>query len=120
MAFDIIQRKLRGCDEYLPTPSVPYSQVKKGARYVMDLFAQKRGLEIPKAMVLAPYLKQGQKRYADYLRLQLVAQAFRRAIELWIVLDLVLFLEEAGCAVNLTCFCPRQVTPRNFRILANR
>ena len=120
MAFDLLQRELRNLDEYLPIDSIPYSRVKRGAAFVLNALAEQKGLTIPADLDLEPYLQQGKLRYAQYLRLQLVGQAFRRALELWLVLDLVVYLEEGGCEVDLTCFCPREITPRNFRVFAKR
>lgn len=120
MAFDLIQRDLRGVDEYLPTQSISYSRVKRGAQSILNDLAKQKNLAIPTTLNLDFYVNKAKIRYAQFLRLQLVSQGFRRALELWLVLDLVLFLEEAGCGVDLTCFCEREITPRNFRILALR
>ena len=120
MAFDLIQRDLRGVDEYLPTPSLPYSKVKEGAEVIFSTLAEKKQLIIPDDLDFQPYLKQAALRYREFKRLQLVSQGFRRALEFWLVLDLVLFLEEGGCQVHLASFCDRATTPRNLRLLAQR
>ena len=46
------------------------------------------------------------------------ARVFRRAIEMWLVLDRVLYLEAAGYQVQLTTFCQKSLTPRNILIQA--
>jgi hypothetical protein len=44
---------------------------------------------------------------------------FRRAIEVWLVLDRALYLQQQGYHVSVTTFCEKQLTPRNILILAN-
>jgi hypothetical protein len=39
-------------------------------------------------------------------------------IELWLVLDRVLYLEQFGYRVTLSEFCEKQITPRNILIQA--
>lgn len=120
MAFDLVQRDIRGVDEYLSTVSLPFSSVKKGAEFVIRTLAECKSITIPPDFDFQPYLIRAEQRYAEFQRLQLVAHGFRRALELWLVLDLVLFLEEGGCEVELASFCPRDITPRNLRICATR
>ncbi|MCG8314190.1 MAG: SAM-dependent methyltransferase [Pseudomonadales bacterium] len=120
LAFDEMQRELRQLDEYLPTPSLPISVVGKGFEYVMHQLALKKSLEIPDTLNLAPYLTRAQHRYQNVQRLNLAALAFRRSLELWLVIDLALYLEETKCNVNLKQFCPRSLTPRNILLSAER
>lgn len=120
MAFDLIRQTLEGSDSAITTPSLPYSWVARGPEAVIRYLAERRGLVIPEGFSLAPHLEAAQRRYQQYLRLQLVNQGFRRALELWLVLDLALFLEEGRLTVDLVTFCPRSVTPRNIMVLARR
>lgn len=120
MAFDLIQRELRGIDEYLPTPSLGYHMLAQGPERVIQALADKKSLVIPAGFDIQPYLTRAEQRYAEYLRMQLVSHGFRRALELWLVLDLALYLEEGGCQVELSSFCSRDITPRNIRIFAKR
>jgi hypothetical protein len=60
----------------------------------------------------------GWRRQRETMRLSLVRNAFRRAIELWLVLDLSCLLEANGYAVRIGTFCAREVTPRNILISA--
>ncbi|MCU4677383.1 SAM-dependent methyltransferase [Catenovulum sp. 2E275] len=120
MAFDLIQRQITGIDEYMPTPSLPKSAVSQGAEYVIKTLAQKKAIKLADDFDFHPFLAQAKAKYRQFQRLQLVSQGYRRALELWLVLDLVLYLEEAGCQVELASFCDRHTTPRNLRIVANR
>ena len=54
------------------------------------------------------------------MRLSIVRHAFRRPLEVWLALDLGLFLEGAGYEVSLGTFCPRRLTPRNLLLSARR
>ncbi|WP_158681649.1 methyltransferase [Microbulbifer pacificus] len=120
MAFDLIQQALRGVDEYLPTPSLSYHMAAQGPENVIRTLAGKKNIHIPAEFDLCPYLERAERRFAAFRRLQLVAHGFRRALELWLVLDLALYLEEGDCQVELTTFCSRDITPRNIRIFARR
>ena len=58
----------------------------------------------------------GWQRQRDMMRLQVLRHGFRRALELWLVLDLSCDLERQGYQVSLGTFCPRDMTPRNIMI----
>ena len=51
-------------------------------------------------------------------RIELVRHIFRRAIEVWLVLDRVLYLQLAGYDVQFNEFCDKKLTPRNILIQA--
>ena len=53
-------------------------------------------------------------------RLELVRQAYRRPLELWLVLDVALFLEEDGYGVSLTELCERSASSRNLLVTGER
>jgi hypothetical protein len=120
LAFDLLQRQLRGSDDYLPTPSLPPAWLHKSfADYCTGLAALKQ---------LPPPLRQdwdkleslGWQRLAQVRNLELLRGLFRRPLELWLLLDRALYLEEQGYAVRLGSFCPSQLTPRNLLLLAER
>jgi hypothetical protein len=52
------------------------------------------------------------------MRLSIVRHAFRRPLEIWLVLDLACYLEQQGYSVSIGSFCDRQLTPRNLLISA--
>ncbi|MCC2618142.1 SAM-dependent methyltransferase [Aestuariibacter halophilus] len=120
LAFDELQRDLRNCDEYLPTPSLPYSVLQQGDAGVIRTLARAKGILLPDGLDLTPYLQRGQQRYARVQRLQLAAHGVRRALEMWLVMDLALSLQEAGCEVRLQTFCARDISPRNIQLIAQR
>jgi len=118
LAFDLLQRELRGEDSYLPVPSVPADWLHKPfADYCRDLAALK-GLPRPAERDWSALEAQGWRRLAEVRNLELVRGLFRRPLELWLLLDRALFLVEQGYRVRLGRFCASQVTPRNLLILA--
>jgi hypothetical protein len=82
--------------------------------------AQREGVRLPGVVDWAHWLAVGERRRAEVRRFELVRHAFRRAIELWLVMDLALGLEEAGFGVQVGTFCARSLTPRNLMVLAER
>jgi hypothetical protein len=120
LAFDLLQRQLRGVDEYLPTPSLPSAWLDTSfADYCHHLAALKELSTIgPQDW---PTLEAaGWQRLAEVRNLELLRGLFRRPLELWLVLDRALFLVEQGYAVRLGTFCKTPITPRNVLLLAER
>jgi len=120
LAFDLLQRQLRGVDEYLPTPSLPSAWLDKSfADYGHHLAALKELSTIgPQDW---PTLEAaGWQRLAEVRNLELLRGLFRRPLELWLVLDRALFLSEQGYTVRLGTFCETTLTPRNFLLLGER
>lgn len=120
LAFDLLQRELRQCDAYLPTPSLPSAWLKKSLRdYCRDLAALKE-LPQPPEQDWAALERRGWQRLAEVRNLELLRGLFRRPLELWLVLDRALYLEENGYRVRVGTFCEAQLTPRNLLLLAER
>ncbi|WP_346833782.1 methyltransferase [Pseudomonas koreensis] len=120
LAFDLLQRQVRGVDEYLPTPSLPSAWLDKPfADYCRDLAALKElstiGTPDWQALEAA-----GWQRLAEVRNLELLRGLFRRPLELWLNLDRAIFLAEQGYVVRLGTFCDAPLTPRNFLLLAER
>ncbi|MBC3257371.1 methyltransferase [Pseudomonas paralactis] len=119
LGFDRLQRQLRGCDDYLPTPSLPASWLDKSfADYCREL-ANLKGLSTGEQDW--PALEaHGWQRLAEVRNLELVRGLFRRPLEIWLVLDRALFLTEQGYNVEVGSFCEPALTPRNLMVLAQR
>lgn len=119
LGFDLMQRQLRGCDDYLPTPSLPSAWLDKPfADYCRELAALK-GLSTGEQDWLA-LEAHGWRRLAEVRNLELVRGLFRRPLEVWLVLDRALFLRENGYKVEVGTFCESVLTPRNLMVLAER
>jgi hypothetical protein len=120
LAFDLLQRQVRGDDEYLPTPSLPSAWLDKPfADYCRDL-ADLKELSTVGTPDWAALEAAGWQRLAEVRNLELLRGLFRRPMELWLNLDRALFLTEQGYAVRLGTFCESALTPRNFLLLAER
>jgi hypothetical protein len=120
LGFDLLQRKLRGIDEYLPTPSLPPAWLDKPfADYCKDLAALKQ-LPTPAVQDWSQLEQRGWQRLAEVRNLELLRGLFRRPLELWLLLDRALYLQEQGFSVRLGLFCLSQQTPRNLLLLAER
>ncbi|MBE8592237.1 methyltransferase [Pseudomonas sp. MAFF 301449] len=119
LGFDQLQRQLRGCDEYLPTPSLPTRWLDEPfADYCRELTSLK-GLSTGE-QDWAALEAHGWQRLAEVRNLELVRGLFRRPLEVWLVLDRALFLSERGYRVEVGSFCDPALTPRNLLVLAER
>jgi hypothetical protein len=118
LAFDLLQRRLRDSDEYLPTPSLPSAWLDKPfADYCRDL-AVLKGLPEVSEQHWSTLEAAGWERLAQVRNLELVRNLFRRPLELWLVLDRALYLQEQHYRVSVGTFCKTQVTPRNLLLIA--
>src|SRR5690606_13241343 len=118
LAFDLLQRELRGRDDYLPTPSLPSAWLSKPfEQYCRDL-AELRRLPAPGQRDWSALEAAGWQRLAQVRNLELVRNLFRRPLELWLVL--AVFLAENGYRVRVGQFCEYRLTPRNLLLLAER
>lgn len=120
LAFDLLQRRLRGSDQYLPTPSLPSHWLNKSfPDFCRDLAALR---ELPTLGTEDwPELEaQGWQRLAQVRNLELPRNLFRRPLEVWLLLDRALYLVEQGFHVRLGSFCDYPLSPRNLLLLAER
>ncbi|KAF1067686.1 MAG: hypothetical protein GAK45_01595 [Pseudomonas citronellolis] len=120
LAFDLLQRELRGVDEYLYVPSVGVDWLARPFADYCQGLAELRQLEITGAQDWGRLEARGWQRLAEVRNLELVRGLFRRPLELWLLLDRALYLDEQGYDVSLGAFCPSSLTPRNVLLLAQR
>lgn len=121
LGFDLLQRQVRGLDEYLPVPPVQKQYLTQGSFTDFCYWAaDRKQLLLPDSLDFAGFERAGQRRHLQIRQLELVCHLFRRPLELWLTLDRLLFLEEQGYVVSLHEFCERSLTPRNLIIQAYR
>lgn len=120
LAFDLLQRQLRGVDDYLPTPSLAPTWLNASFADYCQHLATLKQLPAPGTQDWQTLESQGWQRLAEVRNLELVRGLFRRPLELWLLLDRALYLQEQGYSVHLGSFCPSQLTPRNLLLLAER
>ncbi|MDX5378969.1 MAG: SAM-dependent methyltransferase [Halomonas sp.] len=120
LGFDELQRELRGEDRYLPVPSLAYGQLPERFEDFCRWAAARKGLALPGGFDLMPFERIGWQRQSEVARLELVRHLFRRPLEVWLVLDRLSLMEEAGYRVQVGTFCDSKLTPRNLFILARK
>lgn len=118
LGFDCLQRRVRGVDAYLPVPSLAYGRMPETFEGFCLWAAQQKGIALPVSVDWAGLEAEGWRRQREVARLELVRHLFRRPLEIWLALDRLTFLEEAGFAVELGTFCARELTPRNLLLRA--
>ncbi|MCH4561796.1 SAM-dependent methyltransferase [Halomonas sp. EGI 63088] len=119
LGFDLLQRELRGRDDYLPVPSLAYGRLPETFAGFCRWAAERKGLTLPASVDWGAYERGGRRRQAEVRRLELVRHLFRRPLEVWLALDRLQLLEEAGFTVALGTFCERELTPRNLLLRAS-
>uniref|UniRef100_A4Y0A4 Methyltransferase domain-containing protein n=1 Tax=Ectopseudomonas mendocina (strain ymp) TaxID=399739 RepID=A4Y0A4_ECTM1 len=120
LAFDLLQRRLRGVDQYLPTPSLSSDWFSKPfAAFCRDLAAL-REVPPPGDQDWAALEASGWQRLAEVRNLELLRNLFRRPLEIWLLLDRALYLHERGYEIRLGTFCDYRLSPRNLLLLAER
>ncbi|UBO72366.1 methyltransferase [Aeromonas rivuli] len=120
LGFDCLQRQVRGVDEYLPVPNIQKSLLSDSFEAFCRWAAERKGIVLPEAIHYDDLLGQGEARYGDVARMELVRHLFRRPLEIWLALDRALFLQEQGYRVEVGEFCAKPMTPRNILIRAVR
>jgi len=119
LGFDQLQRQLRDCDDYLPTPSLPARWLDQPFADYCQALASLKGLSTGEQDWQA-LEAQGCRRLAEVRNLELVRGLVRRQLEMWLVLDRALFLLEQGYNVEIGSFCEATLTPRNLMVVAER
>ncbi|MDH5546420.1 MAG: SAM-dependent methyltransferase [Gammaproteobacteria bacterium] len=84
-----------------------------------EKLAQREGDELAGDTDWQAIEKLAWQRQGEVMRLSLLRQLFRRAIELWMVFDMATFLESKGYKVNVSEFCTSEITPRNILVSAH-
>ncbi len=120
LGFDLLQRSLRGQDQYLTVPACPTGLFQGRFEDFCRFVATKRGLSLPAAVDYPRFEALGLARRRQLERFELVRQLFRRPLESWLILDRALFLRSHGFDVEVGVFCPRPLTPRNLLIYGVR
>ncbi len=120
LGFDALQRDLSGRDIYLPVPSLAYGRMPGTFDDFCRWAAERKSLSLPARVDWPRYEAEGFQRLGEVTRLELVRHLFRRPLEIWLALDRVRLMEEAGFQVRLGTFCERDVTPRNLLIEQRR
>lgn len=121
LGFDSWQRAARQQDDYLPVPSVQKAILTKGFDAFCHWAAKQKGLtDFIATNPFSEFEPIGEARAKQVQKLETISQLFRPALEYWLILDRVMYLEENGYQVELGTFCEKSLTPRNWMIRATR
>lgn len=120
LGFDALRRAVTENPGYKPFKPVPNDWFLGSFDDFIAAMARREGLALPASLRANDFEARGWQRQREFMRLSIVRHAFRRAIEIWLALDLAVHLEARGYEVNLSTFCPRQLTPRNLLLSARR
>lgn len=118
LAFLELRMQRSGTAPAVPFPPVPAGWLAAGFGGWMRPLAVREGLALDPEPDWQALERLGWHRQRETVRLDLARLAFRRALEMWLVLDRAIFLSRAGYDIRLIEFCPRAVTPRNLLISA--
>ncbi|WP_116474786.1 methyltransferase [Zobellella maritima] len=118
LAFDELQRALRGCDSYLPLPSFAKRLLSGEFADFAAWACAEKGLALPPRLDSAYWLARAERRRLLVKRIELVRHLYRYPLELWLLLDRALFLLEQGYRVSLGTFTEQLNTPRRYLIRA--
>ncbi len=119
LAFQALACGITGQD-YHPLKPVPETWLTAGFETWCRRLADREGLPLPAHTDWQRLEAEGERSAARMRRLELVRLAFRRALELWLVTDMAVYLEEHGHRVELGTFCAPALTPRNLLLSARR
>lgn len=117
LAFQTLAQAVTG-QAYHPLKPVPEAWLAEGFEAWCRRLAAREGLRLPAAVDWTALEAKAYARAGRVRRLELVRLAFRRALEVWLVADLALYLERQGYRVALGTFCPESITPRNLLLSA--
>lgn len=118
LGFDVMRRRYGADEGYRPIKPIDKSWLKMDFAGFCTALAKREGLDLPETVAWQSAEAAGWQRQRDTMRLSLPRHAFRRAIEIWLVLDLANALSDNGYTVQIGTFCSRELTPRNILITA--
>lgn len=117
-AFDLWYRDTLKIDKYTHFSSVSKHWFSGSFVDFCAHLAQSCDTVLPADFDSEHYLALAAQKMARVKRLEFARLGFRYVLELWLLLDRVLYLQEQGFEVDLLRFCEGQLTPRNGMIIA--
>lgn len=117
LSFSQYVQLLTNNDHYTPLPNFAKSILSQDFAAFCRWGCQTKDFPFEPSLV-EQALKLGYSQLNLVNKIELVRQRFRRHLEMWLVLDRVVFLEEAGYQVDVMAFCDFSVTPRNLLLKA--
>lgn len=116
LGFQLLRAELAGSSDYHSFRPVPTAWLQEGFQSYCRKLCEREQLMLPHEVDWHGLESRAYKRQSEVMRLQLLRHCFRRAVELWLIMDMATFLESHGYTVNVSMFCSRSLTPRNIMI----
>lgn len=120
LGWDAYRRAVTNGEGYRNFKPVPEALLRGSFAAFLAAMVQRESVPGGLPANVAEFEAEGWRRQREVFRLSIVRHAFRRALEIWLVLDLAVYLEAQGYAVEVGCFCERYLSPRNLLISAVR
>lgn len=118
LAFNALRSEISGDAGYYPLRPIDKSWLRMGFAGFCRALAKREGVALTSDIDWERYEALGWQRQHETMRLSLVRHAFRRAIEVWLLLDMLNYLAQHGYRVSLGRFCDSNLTPRNLLLSA--
>lgn len=120
LGFISLREELSGMPVYHAMRPVPKHWLGFGFEGYCRALAEREGISLPAGIDWQRRERFAWARQAQVLRLSLVRHGFRRAIELWLVLDMACYLTQGDFRIRVGTFCHWRTTPRNILLSARR
>ena len=120
LGFIALRADLEQDDSYRNLRPVDKSWLKGDFETFCRLLAAREAVGLTADIDWQHYEEMGWLRQREVMRLSLPRHAVRRALELWLVLDMSLALQDHGYEIRLETFCPTYISPRNILLSARR
>lgn len=118
LALDRLAREATGEDVYRRQGTISPALLRGSFADFLPAIAKRWGWPMPAHWNADTLESWAHERSRRARALGLVRTLFRRPIEVWINLDRILFLHEAGWSARLVEFCPPEASPRNLLLQA--
>jgi len=116
LGFQQLRASVTGNADYHAFMPVPKAWLTDGFQAYCRKLCQRENIILPDAIDWHQWEETGYQRQHDVMRLQLLRSCFKRVLEMWLIMDMAVYLEDHGYQVNVAVFCERAVTPRNIMI----
>ena len=120
LGLDLLIREATGKDAYFPLGRISPERMRQDFETFAQTVAAEKGVPLPAVVDWRTAERAGWQRFHLASALGLVRSLFGRAIESWLLLDRVRYLEERGYRVDVGTFCEMSLTPRNLMFVAVR
>lgn len=120
LGYDRLRREACGVEGYLPIKPIDKAWLRLDFEGFCRELARREERALPCHIAWSRYEQSGWQRQREVMRLSLLRAAFRRALEMWLVLDMANYIAASGYTVSLGTFCARELTPRNILLSARR